>query len=223
MIVAPVVCDDFKKLVKTLPPLDLEKGPWIAGGTARKLFQHQNWKSGDVDIFFRDSAQFVDWQGEFLKSTVGAFDTAFDTDFDVPLSGSLPLIRKYQTAPQGKFYLAHQTANALTYKSGHSSDTQPLAVQLIRARWGRTVQEIWDTFDFDVCEFATDGNLIVASETAVEAALSREITLKDSQNTKNLPLRVLKYHLHGFSMTKDVLKTSVEEILEGNLVWDTDY
>jgi hypothetical protein len=45
----------IKMLCDILPPMDIENGPWIAGGAARRLLQGQGLESGDVDLFFKDS------------------------------------------------------------------------------------------------------------------------------------------------------------------------
>lgn len=52
----PVKDDDFRDLVEWA--CDLEDGPWVAGGSVRKVWQGLPWDSGDVDFFFRDREQF---------------------------------------------------------------------------------------------------------------------------------------------------------------------
>lgn len=52
----PVRDDRFRDLVEWA--CDLEQGPWIAGGSVRKVWQGLPWTGGDVDFFFRDRQQF---------------------------------------------------------------------------------------------------------------------------------------------------------------------
>lgn len=44
--------DQLKKIMAYLPPLDLKKGPWLAGGACRRILQSENLEGGDIDIFF---------------------------------------------------------------------------------------------------------------------------------------------------------------------------
>ena len=58
---------EWARLLGMLPPLDLLDGPWIAGGSARKLFLGQDWNSGDIDVFFRNHYQRLNWVHAFEK------------------------------------------------------------------------------------------------------------------------------------------------------------
>jgi hypothetical protein len=227
MIVSPVVCSDFKSLVNMLPPLDLETGPWIAGGAARKLFQHQNWKKGDVDVFFRDPQQFVDWVAQFdarLVEPIPSHEHLSTQVLDESHNWLCLFNTRHKKAViKNKFYLAHQTANAHTYKMPGEAPLDGITVQMIRARWGETLQDVWKTFDMHVCDFATDGETILCTPKAFEAVMEGEIGLKEDADLKNLSLRVLKYHLHGFSAPKHVLKICVSKILAGEIEWNTTY
>ena len=41
-------------ITSLLPPLNFKTGPWIAGGSARRLLQSESLDAGDIDIFFKD-------------------------------------------------------------------------------------------------------------------------------------------------------------------------
>ncbi len=56
MMINPVQDDDFRDLVEWI--CCWETGPWVAGGSVRKVWFGQPWKDQDVDFFFRDQDQF---------------------------------------------------------------------------------------------------------------------------------------------------------------------
>lgn len=56
MISKPVTDDDFRDLIEWA--CCMESGPWVAGGSVRKVWLGKPWRSQDVDFFFRDQDQF---------------------------------------------------------------------------------------------------------------------------------------------------------------------
>jgi hypothetical protein len=53
----------FREVVRLLPFLDIEHGPWLAGGSVRRLFDGSS-HAADFDIFFTDEEQMTkyrDW------------------------------------------------------------------------------------------------------------------------------------------------------------------
>jgi hypothetical protein len=59
MITRAVTDDDFRDLIEWA--CCLETGPWVAGGSVRKLWTGQPWENQDVDFFFRDRQQLEDF------------------------------------------------------------------------------------------------------------------------------------------------------------------
>lgn len=227
MLMQPVSDPVFHSLCQMLPPLSLQDGPWIAGGAARKLWEHKTWITGDVDVFFKDWAQFRQWQAEFCKTlTVQVedhyskqvrsqnYNEMFEVWCEKPLN---------HRKPQDKFYVKHESENAITYCMPGIPPLAGVSLQMIKCRFANNVQGVWDTFDFHNCEFATDGHTIVASPEAEEGSLSQTLLMKDLSNTRNLALRTLKYHLYGFESSKETLLAAVQQINDGSLVWDNQY
>ena len=227
MLMQPVSDPVFHSLCQMLPPLSLQDGPWIAGGAARKLWEHKTWITGDVDVFFKDWEQFRQWQAEFCKTlTVQVEDhyskvsRAEKLNEIVEIWCEKPLNHR---KPQDKFYVKHKSENAITYSMPGVPPLAGVSLQMIKCRWASNLQGIWDTFDFFNCEFATDGHTILASDAAAESSLTKTLVLKDSSNTRNLALRTLKYHLYGFESSKETLLAALQQINDGSLVWDNQY
>jgi hypothetical protein len=230
MLMKPVVDPLFQTLIARMPPLSITDGPWIAGGAARKLWENNPWTTGDLDVFFTSGEQLATWKKIFETSLMVNVQEEFeketecmeqeDNTFTVELFNNFKCL---QTKPKNKFYVAHQSDNAITYRMPGDSPLTGITVQMIKRRFGESVEKVWDSFDFHNCEFATDGKTLLASESAAWGSLSGELLLKDSDNTRNLPLRTLKYHLHGFEASKELLLTAVEQLTKGGVTWDNDY
>lgn len=226
MLMRPVADPVFELLCEMLPPLNLETGPWISGGAARKLWENKPWIAGDVDVFFQDWAQLRAWQKTFLDTLTVQVPKDFGGGTSIQKENEFVWVLhepQLRVKPHDKFYLRHESENAVTYRMPGIPPLTGVTVQLIKCRFANSVQEVWDSFDFHNCDFATDGHTVVASEAAVDCCLRQTLLLKDSSNTKNLALRSLKYHLYGFEVSKELLLASLQQINNGELVWDTQY
>lgn len=58
--------DRFISVVNVLPKLDMKKGPWLAGGSLRRLFDGSD-KESDFDLFFSSELQLQDYKAELLN------------------------------------------------------------------------------------------------------------------------------------------------------------
>jgi hypothetical protein len=75
MITRPVTDSDFRDLVEWI--CCLETGPWVAGGSVRKVWVGQPWKIQDVDFFFKDRDQF-----ERFNAVIPALGEKTDTYYN---------------------------------------------------------------------------------------------------------------------------------------------
>jgi hypothetical protein len=72
MITKPVTDDDFRDLLEWI--CCWETGPWVAGGSVRKVWSGNPWKAQDVDFFFRDPEQY-----EYFDDILPALDQNIKT------------------------------------------------------------------------------------------------------------------------------------------------
>lgn len=55
--------------LKSMPVvLDLEAGPWVAGGAVRRSIGGESFAAADIDVFFKDAEQLAAAQDALLKS-----------------------------------------------------------------------------------------------------------------------------------------------------------
>jgi hypothetical protein len=192
---------DMQKICnKFLPGGNMERGPWIAGGAIRKLWYGKSWRSGDVDIFCQDSETV-----KYIKT----------------------LLRDYDRFP-------HVTDNASSYKVSNDMfgrSTTPVAsglisaipdatfkVQVITKDVYASIDDIFDTFDFTICQFATDGNIMVATTDALEDHDKLSIRMVPDTDRPLSINRLLKYSAYGFSPPDDIMITLLTKFANNETV-----
>ena len=203
----------FRALLNMLPPLDLAHGPWVAGGSVRKVHQGFGWEAGDIDVFFANEAQRTSWRKNFVQK--------------LDLNTWRPASPYLVTGPESDW--AHHymsTDNAETWRLNISSldiDGNQTSLQFIKSRYANSVQHLWNNFDLSVTEFATDGRYIVASDRAIEDINLNKITVTNPTNTKTLALRVFKYMTHGFNASDELIIQAAHQLAEDGVTWDDQY
>lgn len=56
--IRPAISHDFGKKLAEFLEFDMTNGPWLAGGMLRKLFNHEEPRHSDWDVWFKDFDQF---------------------------------------------------------------------------------------------------------------------------------------------------------------------
>lgn len=186
---------DLDDIIRIIGGCNLNVGPWIAGGTPRRLWYSEIWKEHDVDIFFPNKLSFE-------HATTRLEKAAYDSIEADHLYPSNTFARQ-----QSKF----ETENAISFKIqlGHSLNI--VKVQAIRCRWYDNLRELWDNFDLSACKFATDGEILLADDDAIEGCDNK--ILRYNQTTK-LPVkasRIMKYALYGFDPDAHIVSKLIEQ------------
>lgn len=65
-ITKPVINSNLRQIIDYLPQLDLQDGPWIAGGAARLAWHNIDLGDHDIDIFFANERQWEEY-GKFCS------------------------------------------------------------------------------------------------------------------------------------------------------------
>lgn len=178
------------EIFKYLPPLNLQTGPWIAGGAALTWFQG-NTVTSDIDIFFQDEDQWEAFRLAFIENY--RYTQQVNSDFE-----SLYLCDKpISISSDFGYSVVSETENALTMQI---KGTQ---IQLIK-KFSKSITDVFDSFDFDVCKFATDGESFHPFDRALDD-LSKKI-LHSEKFTPSLLSRVMKYTTYGFIPDRHTLE-----------------
>lgn len=227
----PIVDSKFLNFLELLPPLDLHQGPWISGGCARKLWCNQPWTTGDIDVWFVDEQQRLNWNCQLHRNCRGwqhnsaelikVCDSDNATTYQILLP---PKDNKWQThclLPEeqiGKFLLESidpQTKPLVTHDE--------FCLQLIRARYVANLHQLWQDFDFTVCCVALDGTTLYADDAAVTDMHNNQLHVRNGIEHINLPLRILKYYAYGLDAEDELLLYTAQKISQGDWTWPVQY
>ena len=100
------------------------------------------------------------------------------------------------------------TANASTHEI--KIEGLKIKLQIIKKDWYEDYVSIFNNFDFNCCQFVTDGKTIVATEDAISDC-SQKILRHNSHTKKDLDTRrIIKYLLYGFNPDKNILTRIIE-------------
>lgn len=155
------------------PHLDIKNGPWVAGGSLRRLLCGDYRGYFDIDIFVRDVEQAIQ-----IKQIRNKISTK--------LSG------KFKSTPD-----LSQDEPFTTKVLG--SITKNVAIQVIgdEKLFFASPEALIDDFDFTICQFVTDGRMVWCSDRALEDLTSSTLSLNGSAKIRNTS-RVLKYCSMGY-------------------------
>lgn len=178
----------FETVKKLRPHLDLKKGPWIAGGSVRRIISNIP-NGGDIDIFFHKDNPLNTDQIIDIRNTLGLVDSKL----------GIERLLKIQR-------LKAQDDTNIDGVEDIYVNTE-LKVQLICFETYDSVEELLQSFDYTVCMAATDGDTWIADERMFsdhDAKLIRHHN--ESKEYKSQISRLNKYcYTHGFNPVPGVL------------------
>ena len=201
------------RLVSTVADIvggcDLEKGPWIAGGCARRLWFGQDWVKKDVDFFFSNKEDFNNAVKNVEKHSV---DIPRENESNSFGDGML-LLRKSNP----KIH----TENASTYEINLKEfNNITVTLQLIKKNWHKDLLSLFENFDFTICQFATDGKTVIAPVYAEKDCNLKVLRQLESSKRRISVRRVIKYSMYGFEPSRDIMKDLVDRYANKDLLED---
>lgn len=174
-------------MIRTLGVCDLGHGPWVAGGAARAVFQGQELSApSDVDYFSPcDEAASLVLKQIKIHTKVAKEDTGPNRTVTMLTNFTPPW--QVQKARNFKF-------------------------QVIRSGFYENISELFRSFDFRMCQFATDGyNIIHTEQAAEDLAAMRLVYEPDYPPGHSRVERLIKYVNRGFLPGPGVLSKALCE------------
>ena len=208
----------FKHLLSMLPPVNIHTGPWITGGSARRLWEQKDWQVGDVDVFFANDRQRAKWCEEFGK-----------TWNYPPCLKNAQSIQHILFKPVAKHtpqaYDVMETDNAITFDINYDYNkiAQTCKMQMIKVRQAPSLMEIWSDFDFNVCCFAVDFEFLYADEQALQDLETNTITCRNINANKNRAPRIMKHFSQGYHVDDGLLLQAFKQICDKDVDWCNNY
>jgi hypothetical protein len=228
---------EFKHLLSLLPPVNMQTGPWITGGSARRLWQGEDWHTGDVDVFFTSGAQRAQWLLQFNQ----VWDYTYERN-KLKAPSLLDRITPHKQAdtvillgdrsvsmqdPTPQAHVKMETDNAITFDLHYvmpgGMQIQSAKLQVIKVRDAQSLTELWQGFDFNVCCFAADDEHLYADPAALEDVQLNQITRRNPENSQNMPLRVFKHFSQGYHVPDHMILEAMKRIAEGEVDWCNNY
>ncbi len=164
------------------PYLDIENGPWVAGGVARLLSEGvTDIGNSDIDLFFPNDAMF-NWATSDVLN--------------------------HKHVRQNPLYnVLDSTKHPLTTKVKLQHHGSEFIFQFIKKRFYVDIDDLYSDFDFTTTMFATDGFEIVADDRAPVDSKARILNLNpENRPVKPKAARLAKYCAYGFTPGPGVLK-----------------
>jgi hypothetical protein len=161
---------------------DLQNGPWIAGGAARAVYEQRVLsKSGDIDIFVRDAKMGVAVVNRILE-----FMKSKNVETNNQATTNI-----FGLFPYGREQIG-------------------IKVQVVgNVFHSDSIEDLYKTFDFTVCQFATDGRHVVFTPQAAHDAQKRILRLSETWVNRTRPSRVIRYFNYGFMPEKSFLREAL--------------
>lgn len=197
--------------------LNLETGPWLAGGAVLNMVQGQN-IGNDLDVWFASQAQLEVTTDKVLKWIYAELKK--HPNFFMPLSFDHVTYRALLSMPDGnqftKFGDVYSSLNAVSVRV---TSLEIPTIQLIRKRFYSSVNDIFNSFDISVCQFATDGRIIVHGKDALQHAKERQFEI--TRVHPELFKRFAKYYAKGYDPTEQAILTMHQEAARINWEYET--
>lgn len=175
-------------LLEVLPPCSRE-GPWIAGGALHRTYKNLPLHDSDVDIFFKDGEQLNEYVRKLLS--------------DEKIHG------KYKS----KNYVVTQWHHSIVIEYMNND----WKIQCVSFKYFPSIEELFKSFDINVCRLAYDGEQIVGEENVLVDINSN--TLKFNSESINYPgvtlKRLVKYIKMGYNVDDVELKHLLNAFYRG--------
>ena len=185
----------FTKLIEALP-VDIENGPWIAGGFPLSVYRSDDLFSHDIDYFFKNNDQYMDY--------VNKFKTIFN-ELDVKVEGEEEGV--FNTCKEIMLLLSKpfnciETDNSYTFSPNNENCHHK--VQFIKKQFYNSLEDVFDDFDITACKIATDGIDFYASDETYHH-IDNNILHINKFHQKSIK-RFTKYVQYGFKPTKETIQ-----------------
>lgn len=196
-------------IIELIGGCSLHRGPWIAGGAARRLWYDLPHDNHDIDFFFSSLESYETVKNKLETKLFQRPVSNSKNEWNWDVIADIPLEK-----------IIFRSNNAITYKI--NMNNIDYRVQIINKKWHNSVSDLWKGFDLNACKFVTDGQIILADNVAVSDC-NDKILQKNLETTQDLSAkRILKYCMYGFTPSKAIMTEIINQYRNNTMVSD-DY
>lgn len=152
--------------------------------------------------------------GGALRRTLQGFK--LDSDFDF-FFHSAEQLEEFSTLLQAKnknLHKSKETEHHVEFKGVVGEDNLEVKVQLIRFAYYNSPEEVIDSFDFTICQFAYDGLELIYGDYALWDLGRKRLAVNKITYPLSTMRRVLKYTKQGFNACSGCLSAILRAIPE---------
>lgn len=214
LVYKPITDKTYRRLIKRfIPDCNFKTGAWIAGGSVRKVWFDLPWEDQDIDLFFANEEQF-----QFTKNNLTKRMPKSDV---VSLFNFNDLNTAAVKSPSVNEY---ETGNAVTYTiyTDKEFDDKTFKIQAIKRYFVNNINELFQSFDFTVTQFATDGNVMVTTRQALQDCEEKRLQMIEGTSRPVNALRTIKYTAYGFEPVDALMEEVVTALANGDEVMIAD-
>ena len=158
-----------------------ENGPWVAGGSLLRTYTGQPLDS-DIDVFFQSREQLERFIIDFaLKAHKGDPETRKTNDYMIKQT----MVNEWHTT---------MTVNYMD---------KDWKIQCVSFVYFKNIDELFESFDFDVCMWAYDGQYVHTHENTINSVKTKMIALKKINYPSVTLKRLVKYMRQGYNVSDD--------------------
>lgn len=173
---------ELEYILDYLPPLHKD-GPWIAGGSLMKTYMGLPLEDSDVDVWITPE-KHKKWR-DYKNSK--SYDNGMDNPF--------PEIFNKKDDENDKLKTYTEEINGNRYN-----------IQCIMFGNHSTPEELINSFDLNICQFAFDGETVYIGDSTLESIRTKYMKfVKFPKNKGNVLKRVVKYANRGFMLDRGQL------------------
>lgn len=174
----------FQQVLRTLPPLEFARGPWLAGGAIRSMFDGTPGES-DFDLFFLNAEQLQACLESLLQRP--GVKLLYSNELNVTL----------QVTPQGE----------------PGEPTPTFKLQLIKFYF-EGPEYVIDWFDYTNCQFITDGNTLMVGEYTLYDIGRKQLRIHNLHHAASTVRRMLKYARQDYTVCDETINEILKRVAE---------
>ena len=179
-LVAHQKCATPLEYILEILPKCTTNGPWVAGGALLRTYTEKPLDS-DIDVFFQSQEQMT----QFVSQIVLNAYTGLEEDMN-----SSHYTTKDNIVSEWQWH----TTITINYMQ------RDWKIQCVSFIYFKDVGELFDSFDFDVCMLAYDGESVHVSESTMDAINNKKIVLKKINYPSVTLKRLVKYMRQGYDI-----------------------
>lgn len=192
--------------------LDFDNGPWVAGGSIRRIITREESEAFDIDVFFTGDEQRMLIGPQMRKIEREMHAEMFPDDLD----GLQNAFCVPHAAIQGPAPQMQRSDNAgLAFQ--RSSIFPPL--QFVTSHYYQDCEALVKDIDFTICQMVTDGKMIRCPHRSLNDLSEKRLRISSSTVVRH-NTRIFRYFTYGFEPDESVM--SIVENIPGGSYYDPE-